>query len=93
MLLKVTYYEQQDLFDHEGVDVEDGQTTSTVEPNVWTKQRTRKWDASIGNANIDFHFLLESTNTISNRTTMSKGKLRIVLQEDITQQWPWGGKQ
>jgi hypothetical protein len=34
MLLKVTYYEQQDLFDHEGVDVEDGQTTSTVEPNV-----------------------------------------------------------
>ncbi len=25
------YYEQEDLYDHEGVDVEDGQTTSTVE--------------------------------------------------------------
>jgi hypothetical protein len=31
LLVKVTYYEQQDLFDHEGVDLEDGQTTSTVE--------------------------------------------------------------
>jgi hypothetical protein len=31
MLLKVTYYEQQDLFDHEGVDLKDGQTISTVE--------------------------------------------------------------
>ncbi len=31
MLLKVTDYEQQDLFDPEGVDLKEGQTISTVE--------------------------------------------------------------
>lgn len=31
MLLKVTDYEQQDLFDPQGVELKDGQTISTVE--------------------------------------------------------------
>jgi hypothetical protein len=46
MLQKVTYFEQHDLFDHEGVDLEDGQTTSTVEGNFffvnWREGQTKR---------------------------------------------------
>lgn len=51
MLLRVTYYEQQDLFDHEGVDLEDGQTTSTVEG----KKKNYKWEGGSNKKRVEIN--------------------------------------